>query len=77
MASPVSFAVTFALQQHCHNSPGAHPSLCAAKEPEGDLFTGIEKGIFKFKAGFCWEISKVLIGGIRGHLNIQQAEKNL
>lgn len=53
---------------------------------EGNLFTGMEKGIFKFPgiekgilkfaAGFCCEISKVLIGEIRGHLNIQQAEKS-
>lgn len=65
MASPVTFADTFVLQEQCHNSPGAQPSLGTAKgiTAQGDLLTGIEKGIFKFRAGFCCEISKVLMGG--------------
>lgn len=44
---------------------------------QGHLFTGIEKGIFKFTAGFCCVISKVLMREVRGHLNIQQAEKSV
>lgn len=76
MASPVTFAVTFALREQSH-LPWSTALLVHSQTAEGDLFTRIEKGTFKFTAGFCCEISKVLMGGMRGHLNIQQAEKSV
>lgn len=60
MVSPVTFAVAFALKGHVtHNSHEAQPSSCT----ERDDFAGMWKRIFKFTAGFCCEIRKVLMGG--------------
>lgn len=54
-------------------TPVRHIPRCAQpKSRGGSFFSGMEKGIFKFKAD-----QQGVNGGIRGHLNIQQAEKSV
>lgn len=48
--------------------------MCS-RTAEGDHFTRIQKGIFKFTAGFSLGDQQGVNGGMRGQLNIQRAEK--